>query len=107
MTNRRTFLKISGLAPLARFGALKALASPPGGSSHYKTLVCIFLFGGNDGNNMIVPAIGTPEYVKYKAIRGSIALPDANTTLAGMGVTAKSGAAYALNDGLKNILPFW
>src|SRR5664279_5255985 len=106
MTNRRTFLKVAGLAPLARFGAINAFATPAAVSSQYKALVCIFLFGGNDGNNMIVPAPGTPEYLKYKAIRGTIALPDANTTLQGMGVTTKKGAAYALNDGLKSIYPY-
>jgi uncharacterized protein (DUF1501 family) len=107
MTNRRDFLKIAGLAPLARFGAMNAYAAPAAVSSQYKALVCIFLFGGNDGNNMIVPAPGTPEYTNYKNIRGSIALPDANTTLQGMGVTTKKGIGYALNDGLKSVLPYW
>ena len=65
------------------------------------------MFGGNDGNNMIVPAPGTSEYNNYKAIRGSIALPDPNATLQGMGVTTKKNVPYALNDGLKLILPFW
>ena len=107
MTNRRTFLKIAGLAPLVRLGTMNALATPAPVSSNYKALVCIFLFGGNDGNNMIIPAPGTPEYINYKNIRGTIALPDPNATLQGMGVTAKKGGAYALNDGLKSILPYW
>jgi uncharacterized protein (DUF1501 family) len=107
MTNRRTFLKVAGLAPLARFSAMNAFASPAPVSSNYKALVCIFLFGGNDGNNMIVPAPGTSEYTNYKNIRGSIALPDPNATLVGMGVTTKKGTPYALNDGLKSVLPYW
>jgi uncharacterized protein (DUF1501 family) len=107
MTNRRTFLKVAGLAPLARFGAMNAFATPAPVSSNYKALVCIFLFGGNDGNNMIVPAVGTSEYTNYKNIRGSIALPDPNATLVGMGVTTKKGVPYDLNDGLKPILPYW
>ena len=107
MTDRRTFLKLAGLAPLARFGAMNAYASPSAISPNYKALVCIFLFGGNDGNNMVVPAPGTSEFTKYQAIRGSIALPDANATLVGMNVTTKLGTPYALNDGLKLILPYW
>jgi uncharacterized protein (DUF1501 family) len=109
---RRTFLRIAGLAPLARFGAMNAFASS-GVDPNYKALVCIFLFGGNDGNNMIVPAPGTGEYAAYKAIRGSLALPDPNATLQGMNVTPKTYVgpnktpAYALNDGLKLILPLW
>ena len=113
MTNtRRTFLKLAGLAPLARFGAMNAFASG-GVDPQYKALVCIFLFGGNDGNNMIVPAPGTSEYKAYQAIRGSLALPDPNATLQGMNVTPKKyigpnqTKAYALNDGLKLLLPFW
>jgi uncharacterized protein (DUF1501 family) len=107
MTNtRRNFLKMAGLAPLMRYGAINAFAGAPV-SPNYKALVCIFLFGGNDGNNMIIPAPGTTEYNNYKAIRGSIALPDSNTTLQGMGVTTKKGTPYAMNDGLKLILPLW
>src|SRR6266436_8010265 len=44
----------------------------------YKALVCIFLGGGNDSNNLIVPTI-TSEYNNYAAIRGSIpALPQSS-----------------------------
>ncbi|MDP3293669.1 MAG: DUF1501 domain-containing protein [Nevskia sp.] len=35
----------------------------------YKALVCVFLLGGNDGNNLIVPH-DTAGYGKYSAIRG-------------------------------------
>lgn len=38
--------------------------------SDYKALVCIFLFGGNDGNNMIIPA-DAAGYASYSAIRGA------------------------------------
>src|SRR6516165_11676440 len=41
----------------------------------YKALVCIFLAGGNDSNNMIVPTIQS-EWNNYQAIRTSLlALP--------------------------------
>src|SRR5712671_5232704 len=43
--------------------------------SDYKALVCIFLAGGNDSNNLILPTIQS-EYDKYASIRGSVlALP--------------------------------
>ncbi len=43
--------------------------------SDYKALVCIFLAGGNDSNNLIVPTI-TSEYNNYSSIRTPvIALP--------------------------------
>lgn len=41
----------------------------------YKALVCIFLSGGNDSNNLIVPTIPA-EYADYSAIRSDVlALP--------------------------------
>lgn len=42
----------------------------------YKALVCIFMSGGNDSNNMIVPIDATP-YAQYSAVRASsgLALP--------------------------------
>jgi uncharacterized protein (DUF1501 family) len=41
----------------------------------YKALVCIFLAGGNDSNNMIIPTLNS-EYGNYAAIRGAnLALP--------------------------------
>ena len=38
--------------------------------SDYKALVCIFLFGGNDGNNVIIPA-DAAGYAAYSAVRGA------------------------------------
>jgi uncharacterized protein (DUF1501 family) len=48
------------------------------GISDYKALVCIFLAGGNDSNNLIIPTIPS-EYTNYAAIRKtSLAIPQAN-----------------------------
>ena len=100
MNTRRDFLKMATLAGFARFGALNAFAQ----ASDYKALVCIFMFGGNDGNNLIVPQTQA-EYNAYKAIRGSLALPDTNAKL--LPVTAVDGTPYALSNGLALIQPFW
>lgn len=45
-------------------------------SGDYKALVCLFLFGGNDANNMIVP-VDAVDYAKYVTSRGILALPAA------------------------------
>jgi uncharacterized protein (DUF1501 family) len=107
-TSRRGFLKLAtgALAPIAglsRFGAMNALAqqSP---QSDYKALVCVFLFGGNDSHNMLVPQ-SAAQYNAYKAARGSLALPDVSAKL--LPVTAKNGTPYALSDGLSAIHPLW
>jgi len=72
---RRQFLKGAGCAGLSasafllgfnRFFAAAALAEPTD-PDDYKALVCVFLFGGNDANNMIIPV---EEYGLYQAVRG-------------------------------------
>lgn len=40
----------------------------------YKALVCLFLAGGNDSFNMLVPS-GAAEYAEYAGIRRDLALP--------------------------------
>jgi uncharacterized protein (DUF1501 family) len=65
-----------GAAALAfePFGLLPALAQAEG---HYKALVCIFLFGGNDSGNMIIPS---DDYATYAAVRHNtgLALPQSS-----------------------------
>jgi uncharacterized protein (DUF1501 family) len=55
---------------LSKFGLVSALAQ---GTSDYKALVCIFMFGGNDSNNMIVPI--DSRYTQYVQARSVLALP--------------------------------
>ncbi|NBW49532.1 MAG: DUF1501 domain-containing protein [Betaproteobacteria bacterium] len=75
--SRRTFLKrstqlaISGTAlpfalNLAAMGEAAAFNSTPG---DYKALVCVFMFGGNDYANTVVP-LDTSSYDLYSTIRG-------------------------------------
>ena len=74
--NRRDFLRTSGAAAL--FAATPGLAysqvvGGPGPFTDYKALVCVFLFGGNDSYNMLVPNT-TAEYNAYAASRQNLAL---------------------------------
>jgi len=54
---------------LSKFGLVSALAQ---GTTDYKALVCIFLFGGNDSNNLIIP-LGS-SYTNYQTIRANLAI---------------------------------
>jgi uncharacterized protein (DUF1501 family) len=75
---RRDFLRLSCcsaatasiVAGLSKFGLVSAMAQ---GTTGYKALVCIFLFGGNDSNNMIVP-IDTAGYNNYQNLRSNLAI---------------------------------
>ena len=80
--SRRDFLKrtcctaAAGFAAASfnRFGLVNALAQ---GTQDYKALVCVFLFGGNDSNNMVVP-FSSSGYASYQQIRSVLALPQAS-----------------------------
>jgi len=87
---------------MSRFSQVNALAqdSCP---SDYKALVCIFLFGGNDGNNTVVP-ISTPSnpansYSNYAQIRGGLALPAADLNVIGN----SKGDQYGLHPSLTEL----
>ena len=75
---RRDFIRLSccsaatlsALAGLGRFGMMSALAAGPT-CTDYKALVCIFLFGGNDSNNLIVPM--DSRFSQYQTARGGTA----------------------------------
>jgi uncharacterized protein (DUF1501 family) len=75
--SRRQFIRrtcctaaaLGAASSFSRFGLINALAQA---SSQYRALVCIFLFGGNDANNMIVP-YDSVGYANYQKIRGSAA----------------------------------
>jgi uncharacterized protein (DUF1501 family) len=55
---------------MLRLGEISAMAQS---SPNYKALVCVFLFGGNDANNMIIP-LDAARYSAYQAMRPNIAL---------------------------------
>lgn len=93
---------------MLRLGSALAAAAATGAgaqaTSDYKALVCVFLLGGHDGHNLIVP-LGTAAYNAYRSIRGPLALPDGTASL--MPVTDPDGTAWGLNSGLSAIAPLW
>src|SRR2546421_9288187 len=56
-----------------------AIAQSTTAFSDYKALVCLFLYGGNDANNMVIPTDST-TYNQYATGRGG--LPGTAGTLA-------------------------
>jgi uncharacterized protein (DUF1501 family) len=102
---RREFLRrggTMGAAALAlqRFGLVNTLAQSGG----YQALVCIFLFGGNDSNNMIIPI---DEYASYAAARGTATgLNIAVDTL--LPISPPSAAStFGLHPSLTGLEPLW
>ncbi len=73
--DRRQFLRASAAATLAATPGLTFAQGIGTGApfSDYKALVCVFLFGGNDSFNMLVPRSGA-EYNVYAQSRQNLAL---------------------------------
>ena len=70
---RRLFLKTgAALAGSIPFAPWQALAATTTGSD-YRALVCLFMFGGNDANNMIVPT-DAERHGQYQRARPNLAL---------------------------------
>src|SRR5262245_16461184 len=108
--SRREFLRRSscsalGAAALAsgidRFGLVQAFAQ----GTSYRALVCVFLAGGNDGNNMVVPldAAGYDAYFSVRSAAG-LAIPEGSL----LPVTPKSlGTPFGLHPSLAAVHPLF
>jgi len=81
---RRTFIRQAACAALGASGLvgtildlrkLSAATYPVAGD--YKALVCVFLYGGNDSNNVIIPH-DAAGYAAYAAARSVLAIPQSS-----------------------------
>jgi len=112
--SRRAFLKraaalgiVGGAGPfvmnLAAIGEAAAATA-----SDYKALVCIFLFGGNDYANTVIP-YDQASYNLYATQRGSIALARDTLTATGLNPAAPlaGGRQYALHPNLAPLIPLY
>ena len=73
--SRRFFLRnamaLSAFGLASRLDCVNLIAAARAQSapvSNYKALVCVFLFGGNDGNNTVVP-LDTAGYAASSKVR--------------------------------------
>jgi len=102
MISRRGLIKLGaasvGTMALRPFGLIPALAQS--GSADYRALVCIFLYGGNDSNNTIIPADDVSMQA-YQKIRGSLALGSADVT--GTVYAQTGNAPYVFHSALSDL----
>lgn len=103
--SRRHWLRKAGVVGSA-LGTLAAgtfgnLLSPARAAwaGDYKALVCVFLYGGNDGLNMVVP-LDASRYAQYGQVRGALALPLS-------GLLPMDGSGYGLHPAMSALLPVW
>jgi uncharacterized protein (DUF1501 family) len=99
---RRDFLKGLGAITAANTLPGLSLMNAYAQSADYKAVVCVFLYGGNDANNMVVP-VQAAEYATYAAARGSLALPQASLVQ----LAQASGTRFGLHSNLAPLQQIW
>ncbi|MBV8503421.1 MAG: DUF1501 domain-containing protein [Paucibacter sp.] len=112
--SRRAFLQRAGALSLAGSAApfvlnLAAMGeAAAANASDYKALVCVFLYGGNDYANTLVPYDST-QYGDYVAQRPGLAYAQSalTPTLLTPSVALPGGAQYALAPELAKLLPIF
>ncbi|QSQ24401.1 DUF1501 domain-containing protein [Pyxidicoccus parkwayensis] len=105
--SRRKFLQgaSTGLGVLAAASTLpswlgRADAATLGGYAGYRATVCVFLLGGNDGNNVIVP-LGAGPYAQYLAARPNLGLD--STALRVINPVGQPAGSYGLHPSLEKV----
>ncbi|MES2151371.1 MAG: DUF1501 domain-containing protein [Pseudomonadota bacterium] len=94
---RRHFLQLAAAAP-----ALGLLGPAGAAGGDYKALVCLFLAGGNDGLNCLVPTDGA--HADYSSARPALALSKSSLApLAG----ASAGHTFGLHPALALLAPLY
>ena len=105
LTRRNFMLGLSSGLLLDQLPLLSTLAHAA--TDDYKALVCIFLFGGNDGNNTVIPI--DSRYPDYAAARGAqsgggLALLQGDVVPL---APATGNASYGLHPDLAALQPIW
>jgi uncharacterized protein (DUF1501 family) len=108
--NRRQFIARTGTAGLGVAGLANMLlnlkligtaaASPSGmNMSEYKALVCFFLGGGCDANNLLIPIGSHPDRGNYDADRQFVAVSETDIATAGtqLNIPSAGDQQYALH----------
>jgi uncharacterized protein (DUF1501 family) len=112
--NRRDFIRrslaaaLGGASLTSAFGNLSAIAAAATSGKRYvfgdyKALVCLFLYGGNDSFNTLVPFDAT-NYTRYRQSRNGL-VADGGLALGQAAIQAQSLTALAASGGLPGGLP--
>lgn len=102
--SRREFLRLAGMATAANLFPWHWGEAIAQSTEDYKALVCVFLLGGNDGNNMVVP-LDASSYAAYSSVRATLAVQQG--TLLPISPTSLAGRTFGLHPALADLLPIW
>jgi uncharacterized protein (DUF1501 family) len=98
---RRRLVQLGALAPMAlstgMLGGLVRSAYAQSTAADYKALVAVFMFGGNDGNNTLIP-LDAAGFGDYTSGRGALAI--AREQLVAINPNNTSGRPFALHGSM-------
>ena len=110
LITRRRFIGQASCAAISGISVLNTLlnlrlagdiaAADPPEPNEYRALVCLFLNGGNDSFNMLVPR-GNPEYAEYALERQNLAL--AQNSLLAINSQNTPGKLFGLHPGMLDV----
>jgi len=107
--SRRNFLRDSAcgltaaafVSSLDRFAIVQAMVNQqPDVAADYKALVCIFLSGGTDCNNMVVPVTQYNDVGGYAAVRSASGLAIPQSALLSISPPNQGGNVFGLHPNL-------
>ncbi|HYS50697.1 MAG TPA: DUF1501 domain-containing protein, partial [Burkholderiales bacterium] len=110
--SRRQFLKTASLMSMAGVAGpfalnLAAIGAASAQTAPYRAIVCLFLYGGNDHTNTLIP-YDQPSYDQYLAARDTIAIPrDQLTATATGAVASQGGREFAFHPALTSFKTRW
>jgi uncharacterized protein (DUF1501 family) len=102
--SRRRFLQTTGgfsALTLAASMDQLGIASAAAAVADYKALVCVFMFGGNDSSNMVIPVTNYAQYQASRDIPTGINIPMAS--LLQITPANAGGAVYGLHPGMPEL----
>jgi uncharacterized protein (DUF1501 family) len=99
LLKRRAFLQGTAGIAAAGLGAWSDLGRMAFAATNedYRAVVCLFLYGGNDSNNMVVPTSAS-EYSSYARDRTNLAIP--SHQLLPINVSNTPGRTFGLNPSM-------
>jgi len=111
--SRRLFLGKGTCGAMSSLGLLNTIlqlrltgnaVAQTGSDPEYKALVCLFLIGGNDSYNMLVPTTAG-EHALYSASRSNLALPLPGNTGGVLPLTSQNtpGRTFGLNPAMPQL----
>lgn len=104
--NRREFLRTllaggasGALGSLGQLALMNEASAATPAFSDYKAMVCVYLYGGNDSFNMLIPTGANSQtgYAAYAESRGGLAVANRSLSSGGGSLNPASGNPYYSN----------